>query len=307
MTDLFHRVATAPISWGVCEVPGWGVQLPVDRVLTEMAGLGFTHTELGSVGWLPGRPDELRATLDRHGLSLLAAFVPLVLHDRSMTEATLDQAAGAAQLLEDLGGTCFNTAPVTSPDWAPRRPLSDNEWEHTYDMVGRLEELCTSHGLTQVIHEHVGCTVETAEEVERLLEHTSARFVLDTGHLALGGYDPLRFARDHASRVGLVHLKDLRPEVGEQLNASALSLMEAVQQGLFPALGEGHLPLTEIVTVLEAGGYTGWYVIEQDCAITGEEPAAGTGPVADMGRSLGFLTGNITAFADGNGLASSTH
>jgi hypothetical protein len=27
------RIAAAPISWGVCEVPGWGHQMAAERVL----------------------------------------------------------------------------------------------------------------------------------------------------------------------------------------------------------------------------------------------------------------------------------
>ncbi|RMH80527.1 MAG: inosose dehydratase, partial [Actinomyces sp.] len=54
---MLARVATAPISWGICEVPGWGRQLDRERVLAEMAELGFTRTELGSIGWLPTDPD----------------------------------------------------------------------------------------------------------------------------------------------------------------------------------------------------------------------------------------------------------
>ena len=36
MTAAANRVAGAPISWGVCEVPGWGYQLRPHRVLAEM-------------------------------------------------------------------------------------------------------------------------------------------------------------------------------------------------------------------------------------------------------------------------------
>ena len=80
-TTLLDRVATAPISWGVCEMPGWGYQLPVERVLAEMAATGFTHTELGALGYLPTDPTELLRTLDGHGPRLLGGFVPFVLHD----------------------------------------------------------------------------------------------------------------------------------------------------------------------------------------------------------------------------------
>jgi inosose dehydratase len=301
MNGLFQRVATAPISWGVCEVPGWGYQLPVDRVLSEMTALGFTHTELGSAGWLPEEPAPLRAALDRHGLSLLAAFVPLVIHDRDRAAATLDQAEATAALLADLGAPYFNTAPVTSAEWSPRRPLSNGEWDHSCDMLHRLDELCAAHGLTQVLHEHQGCIVETAEEVERVLAGSPVSFVLDTGHLALGGVDPLGFAQAHAGRVGLVHLKDLNPAVAQRLNAGELSLMGAVQEGLFPSLGQGQLPLAAVVTTLEQAGYRGWYVIEQDCALTGAPPPEGQGPILDVRRSVTFLNDDIPTLAAGDG------
>ena len=63
------RIAGAPISWGVCEVPGWGYQLTPERVLAEMHDAGLSATELGPDGFLPGDPGELTALLGSHGLS----------------------------------------------------------------------------------------------------------------------------------------------------------------------------------------------------------------------------------------------
>src|SRR5215208_1442540 len=82
-----RKLAGAPISWGICEVPGWGRMLPPERVLSEMASLGFRATEMGPVGYLPSDPSELRALLDRHAIGLVGAFVPLVLHEQSLDQA----------------------------------------------------------------------------------------------------------------------------------------------------------------------------------------------------------------------------
>ncbi|MDH3681766.1 MAG: sugar phosphate isomerase/epimerase [Acidimicrobiia bacterium] len=300
---LFERVATAPISWGVCEVPGWGHQLSVDRVLSEKAALGFTHTELGSAGWLPDEPAALADALAVHGLSLLASFVPLVLHDETRAETTLEEARSAAELLGSAGARYFNTAPVTSADWQPRRELSAAEWRQTFEMLERLEAICAEHDLTQVVHEHVGCTIETKEEVDRLLAVTSTALVLDTGHLAVGGYDPLDLVRSNADRIGLVHLKDTSLDVAERLNAGSVTLMEAVQQGLFPALGQGDLPIDRVVDTLEAAGYAGWYVIEQDCALT-DEPPTGGGPARDVAASIDYLRQRVGAFQPAVGVPS---
>src|SRR5512143_1166654 len=97
-TPLIERVAGAPISWGVCEVPGWGLQLPVDRVLSEMRSLHITATELGAAGWLPPTAAGITAALGRHDLAALGAFVPLVLHDPARLAASLATATGTAEL-----------------------------------------------------------------------------------------------------------------------------------------------------------------------------------------------------------------
>ena len=75
------KIAAAPISWGVCEVPGWGHQLTPERVLTEMSGIGLSATELGPAGFLPSDPFELTTLLDSYGLRCVATFAPVLLHD----------------------------------------------------------------------------------------------------------------------------------------------------------------------------------------------------------------------------------
>ena len=62
------RIASAPISWGVSEVPEWGHQLAPERVLREMAELGYTATEIGPDGFLPDEPAEKAARLAEFGL-----------------------------------------------------------------------------------------------------------------------------------------------------------------------------------------------------------------------------------------------
>jgi inosose dehydratase len=297
LDDLPSRVAAAPISWGVCEVPGWGLQLPVGRVLREMGELGFTHTELGAADWLPSQARPLRATLAEHHLRLLGGFVPLVVHDETQAGPMLERASQTAALLAALDASYFNTAPITSVDWRPRYPLTGAQWEHAVAMFDQIDGLCADHGLTQVVHQHAGCVIETRSEVERLLASSLVKVVLDTGHLAVGGYAPLDFARDHADRVGLVHLKDTRLAVADRLNAGELSLMGAVQHGLFPPLGRGDLPLIEVVAELERSGYDGWYVIEQDCALTGSEPPPGEGPKIEVAASLDHLRHRLVGVA----------
>ena len=74
------RIAAAPISWGVCEVPGWGRVLDPGTVLGEMTALGITATELGPPGYLPSDPDELTTLLGSYHLGLVGGFLAVPLH-----------------------------------------------------------------------------------------------------------------------------------------------------------------------------------------------------------------------------------
>ena len=74
------KIAAAPISWGVCEVPGWGHQMSPTRVLKEMAELGFSATEFGPEGFLPMEPALKASILKDHGMIAVGGFVPVILH-----------------------------------------------------------------------------------------------------------------------------------------------------------------------------------------------------------------------------------
>jgi inosose dehydratase len=284
-----RRLAGAPISWGVCEVPGWGLMLPPERVLREMAALGLRATELGPVGYLPLDAEQLRATLAPHGLSLAAAFVPLVLHE-PRAEPALADAERLAALLAAAGADVFVAAVVVDQDWAPRIALDDAAWERVVRHLAQVEEVVAGHGLTLALHPHVGTLVETAEDVERVLATSDVGWCFDTGHLLIGGTDPAAFVRDHAQRIVHVHLKDVDAALAARVRSGELSLVAATQAGLFRVLGEGDCGIEEVVGLLDRHGYARWLVLEQDTAITGQEPPVGDGPVLDVRRSIEYLT-----------------
>jgi inosose dehydratase len=283
------RLAAAPISWGVCEVPGWGLQLHPDRVLSEMAQLGLHATELGPLGWLPLDGNRVRHAVDRHGLRLVGGFVPLVVHTEDL-DATREDAARAAAQLAAAGADVFVAALVEDRDWSAPRPLDDDGWKRAGERLREIADLVAAEGLELVVHPHVGTLLETAGDVERALAHTDVPWCYDTGHLAIGGVDPVHFARDHAARIGHVHLKDVDARLADRLRSGAMTLVQATQAGLFRPLGEGDARIDDVLAVLDASGYERWLVLEQDIAITGSEPAVGAGPANDVRRSIEFLS-----------------
>lgn len=291
-TTLVDRLAGAPISWGVCEVPGWGVELPPERVLREMRELGLRATEFGPLGYLGADPAAVVGLLERTGLELVGGFLPVVLHDPAELDESRALARRTAELYAACGGKLLVSTVVLDLAWSRPRELTDAEWRRLFDGLGRLDELAAEHGLTHVFHPHVGTLVETAEQVQRVLEKSDVRFCLDTGHLSIGGADPLALANEMPQRIAHVHLKDVNEEVAVRLRANELTLVQAVQAGLFRPLGEGNVPVADVVRSLERTGYEGWLVLEQDVAL-GAPPPDGAGPIDDVRRSVEFLHGVV--------------
>lgn len=290
MSDFLSRVASAPISWGICEVPGWGAMLPQKRVLGEMASLGFTATELGAAGFLPDDPFELKDVLGEFGMTLIGGFTPVVVHDPSARKSTIESATATARLFQQAGATKFVSCAVMDMDWSNPRPLTSEERKHMAEMFGVIDDICGEHGLDQVLHPHVQTAIETRDDITSVLDSCDVTFCLDTGHMAFGGQDPVEFAKTAFERVGHVHLKDIRLDMVPAVLRREVSLMAATQAGVFTPLGKGDVDILGVVQTLENSGYRGWYVIEQDTAITGGFPGEGEGPIDQVSESLAYLT-----------------
>ena len=286
MGEQVDNVAGAPISWGVCEVPGWGTQLGADRVFAEMASLGLTATELGPIGYLPFEPAAIRERLGAHGLRLVGGFVPLVLHEPELDTA---EAERIASVLAQAGAEMFVAAVVADAQWSPPLPLAPEDFTRLARHLAEVERRVEQHGLTLALHPHAGTQIETAEDVERMLAVSDAGWCLDTGHLLIGGADPAEFVRANGDRVVHAHLKDVDAAVAARLRAGELTLVQATQAGLFRPLGQGDARIDEVVDLLNRAGYERWLVLEQDTAITGEEPPVGRGPVIDVRTSIDYL------------------
>jgi len=292
---LSPKIAAAPITWGVCEVPGWGHQLDPERVLSEMEALGFSATELGPDGFLPSDPESLRELLEAHNLMLVAGFVPVVLHqadrwseERRRTERQMvTLAEGGASIVVLAASTGTEGYEMTSS-------LGDQEWSHLARALAELEEIAVRHGLTACLHPHYGTVVETSEQIERLFQISDVGICLDTGHVMVGGGDPVELARTAAHRIRHVHLKDVDAAVAKAVRQGELSYRQAVAQGLYRPLGQGDVDVAAIIAALAAVGYQGWYVLEQD-TVLGEEPPEGKGPSSAAAISLHYLKERLPA------------
>ena len=280
------RIAGAPISWGVCEVPGWGHQLGSERVLTEMRDAGLEAAEIGPEGFLPADPQELAATLASYDLEAVGGFTPVLLHDPD--HDPVPDITGTLAAFTAAGAEVLVLAAITGTDGYDSRPdLDDAGWKTLLSNLDRLHDVAADQGIRAVLHPHVGTMIEKNIEVERVLDGSSIPLCLDTGHLLIGGTDPLELARAAADRITHTHLKDVDAEFAARVQAGELTYTDAVAQGMYTPLGTGDVDVAGVVRHLVASGFDGWFTLEQDTILTGEPE--GEGPVADVKTSAAFL------------------
>jgi inosose dehydratase len=290
------QVATAPVSWGVMEVEGFSRQKSYGEVLDEMVQAGYTGTELGPYGFLPTDPKQLKRELATKGLSLLGAFVPLPLAYVEQHEAAVLSAMEVARLLAQAGAPYMVLADamdaarmaVAGSVDEDRDGMGAQAWEAAARLLTSLARAASALGLSPVFHHHCGTFIETPAEVDRLLAMTDPELLglcLDTGHYFYGGGDPVECARVYGKRIRHLHLKDVQPSVLETVRRKRIPYLDAIRAGVFCELGKGGVDLTGVIHQLNAAGFNGWAVFEQD--VDTSQP--GCNPVESATRSRAYL------------------
>ncbi|MEK6226196.1 MAG: TIM barrel protein [Chloroflexota bacterium] len=280
------KLAGAPISWGVCEVPDWGLQLAPDRVLGDMRALDLHATEAGPPGFLPADPAPTRALLDSFGLRLIGGFVTAVLHEKSRRADELASVTRQAKWLAAGGSEFMVLAPaLPGTGYSGAQELSGDAWRQLFEGIDDAWEIASAYGLAVAVHPHWGTAIERPRHIERFLEATTHALCLDTGHIALGGADPLEVARQAGPRVRHVHLKDVDGPLAARVRDGSLSYNDAVRAGLYRPLGDGVARIEDVLRELRAARYAGWYVLEQDVMLD-REPTPG--PPERIKRSVAY-------------------
>ena len=281
------KIAGAPISWGVCEVPGWGYQMAPERVLREMVEIGLTATEFGPQGWLPVDVEERAAVVDQFGLKPVGSFFLAVMHDPDFDP--IPQVEQELRAFEVAGGEFLILAADSGQEGYDSRPVLDEAgWQTLFSNLSRIREICEASGVIASLHPHWGTMVQNVDEVERVLENTSVGLCLDTGHLACGGADVVELVRRFASRVDIVHAKDIRSEITQKLLSGEITWGDGIRAGMFTPIGKGDIDFVTIVSLLNDARFDGYWVLEQDIMLD-SEPSAGGGPMANAKASLDAL------------------
>jgi inosose dehydratase len=308
--SLRISVGNAPCSWGRLELEDGeaGEQIGYGRMLDELVETGYTGTELGDWAYMPTEPGLLRAELQRRGLTMLGAFVPVAFADADAHEAGERHALNVAHLLAavaDVGDPDHRPFVVLADDngrhpvrlrhagrVTPEMMLDASGWEVFCGGVGRVAEAVhRDSGLPIVFHHHCAGFVETPAEIDQLLQRTDPELVglvFDTGHYAFGAGrceavdDGLRRFSD---RIRYVHFKDCSAATVQRSRQEGWDYVTSLRHGVFCELGEGCVDFPSVVERLRKLDYAGWIVVEQDVL-----PGMGA-PKKSAARNRRYLAG----------------
>ncbi|NHB97029.1 myo-inosose-2 dehydratase [Photorhabdus stackebrandtii] len=264
-----------PLTWTNDDLPTLGAETPLETCLTEGRQAGFTGFELGNK--FPRQVSILGPILATHDLKLVSGWYSGELLTRSVAEE-IKAAHSHLTLLRELGANVMVFAEVTncihgdqSKPVHLRPQFPADRWQEYGEKLTEFARYTQERGVQIAYHHHMGTVIETAEDVDYLMENTGEEvgLLLDTGHLTFAGADPLAVAERWAKRINHVHCKDIRLDVLKDVKNRKTSFLDAVLSGVFTVPGDGCVDYPAIFQVLERHHYQGWLVVEaeQDPAV----------------------------------------
>lgn len=293
-------IANAPVSFGAFEVTvGIDPNTPAaEAVLDAVAEAGYQGVDLGPVGYF-GEGEQLAERLSRRKLGLSGAYLELPFSEPDALQEMLPQLDALLASLDAVAGIGLLPPRPTLGDFSnatrrakPGQAVSDHRlglddagFARFVSGVERVAEHCRARGYEPTFHNETGTFIEAPWEIERMLENTSVSLCLDTGHLLIGGGDPLQALKDWGARINHLHVKDARKAAIAAIVRDAAPAEAIWERGAFCALGQGDLPLDAIFPLVKES-FSGWLVMEQDILPRPEGIAAAA---ADQRANLAVL------------------
>jgi len=262
------RIGVNPIVWSNDDLRSLGGDTSLETCLREAHAAGYDGIELGHK--FPRDAAPLAAVVGAHGLALVSGWYSSALLQRDVA-AELAALRPHLDLLKALGCgvliLCETTGAVHGDPAVPlsaRPVLIEAEWQRLTRGLTELAAATAAEGVRLAYHHHMGTPVQTETEVDRLMAQTgdSVRLLLDTGHLAFAGADPVAVARRHRQRIAHVHLKDVRPALMQQALQQGWSFLDSVVAGVFTVPGDGSIDFAAVAQSIRP--YDGWLVVEAE-------------------------------------------
>lgn len=267
------KLGIAPIAWTNDDMPDLGKENTFEQCVSEMALAGFTGSEVGNK--YPKDPEVLKKALELRGVEICNQWFSSFLITKPF-EAVEKEFRAQLTFLKAMGAKVIGASEqshsvqgqMDTPVFGHKYEMNDEEWDTFCTGMNKLGKIAKEeYGIALTFHHHMGTVVQSLAEVDRMMENTDPEYVsllFDTGHFTYCGEDPLEVVKRYVHRIKHVHLKDIRPEVVEQVKKENMSFLAGVRAGAFTIPGDGCINYDPIFKVLEDAGYEGYMVVEAE-------------------------------------------
>lgn len=270
------KLGIAPIAWTNDDMPDLGAENTFEQCISEMALAGFTGCEVGNK--YPKDTAVLKKALDLRGMQICNAWFSTFLTTKPYEE-TEKEFIKHITFLKEMGAKVVGVSEqghsIQGTDLSifdDKYVMNDEEWDMLCTGLNKLGKVAKDMGITLTFHHHMGTVVQTAAEIDRMMENTDPELfnlLFDSGHLAYCGEDYMYILKKYINRIKHVHLKDIRPDVIADVKANGESFLQGVRKGTFTVPGDGVIDFAPIFEVLAENNYEGYVLVEaeQDPAI----------------------------------------
>ena len=266
------RIGVTPTLWWNDDFPSIDIGITFGQCVSEMALAGYQGCSVGHK--YPTDIEVLKRELGRRGLAVSEPWVSTYFTIADMEKRTMETFHSQLEFIRAMGGTDMVMAefggavnPLPVAVFANRPIFDDRQWELLANGLNHLGEIARSEGMRLCYHHHMGTGVMTFADVDRLMQSTDPSLVnllLDTGHMAFAGDDPLAAADTYGDRIKHVHLKDVRPDVVKRVHEQDLSFQDGIEAGVFTVPGDGSIDFVPILSALARHDYDGWLIVEAE-------------------------------------------
>ena len=264
------KLGMSPIAWWNDDLPELSDDVSLEECLRQSRSAGFTGMEKGRR--FPDDPAVMLPILKAADVTLCGGWFSGTLVDEELA-VNKDRIAPMIELFKAVDAPCIVYGEVGRSiqgkreiPLAQKPRLSDDEMKAYGRKLTAFGEWCAEQGMPLSYHHHMAAVVETEPELDAFMAASGEGIplLLDAGHLAFAGGDPLRAIDKHHARINHVHVKDIRRAVVDGLDRTKQSFLDAVALGAFTVPGDGSLDFGAIVQRLADHGYEGWFVVEAE-------------------------------------------
>ena len=276
------QVGYAAITWGDLSSSGSG---GARQAVTEISALGYPGIQLRAAitkEWKTS--DELKADLAKAKPTFACLSGGSPSADPAKRAAEVEKFVTLVKFAKGAGALAVQ---ATSPkrDEKVDKQVELASFAETLNAVGKAT---AELGVPLVFHPHMGQIGQDPADVAVIMKKTdpkAVKLLLDTGHWAAAGGDPVKAVQQYGKRIVVLHVKD----VSDKPDIRDTDPKKEARKYSFVELGQGKVDFKGVFNALKANKFQGWAIVELDSVPKDRAPKDAAAANKAFLESLGLV------------------